>query len=167
MAESVNMEKEIEKTNVMRILDAAGVHYTPYAYSTDVTDGMTIAERLEKEPYSVFKTLVTRSDKGAFYVFDVPVCMTLNLKKAAKAVGAKSIEMIKQKELLPLTGYIHGGCSPIGMKKAFPTVIDDTANLFEEICVSAGRVGRQVQLSPTELAELCGAKFADIADDVD
>ena len=93
--------------------------------------------------------------------------MTLNLKKAAKAVGAKSIEMIKQKELLPLTGYIHGGCSPIGMKKAFPTVIDDTANLFDEICVSAGRVGRQVQLSPTVLAELCGARFADIADDCD
>ena len=161
------MEKEIEKTNVMRILDAAAVAYTPYAYSTDATDGMTIASLLQQEPYSVFKTLVTRSDKGIYYVFDVPVCMSLNLKKAAKVVGAKSIEMIKQKELLPLTGYIHGGCSPLGMKKQFHTVIDDTANLFDEICVSAGRVGRQVQLSPVALADLIGAEFADIADDCD
>ena len=160
------MEKEIEKTNVMRVLDAAGLAYTPYAYALDATDGMTIASHLAKEPYSVFKTLVTRSDKGVYFVFDVPVCMSLNLKKAAKAVGAKSIEMIKQKELLPLTGYIHGGCSPIGMKKAFHTVIDDTALLFDTICVSAGRIGRQVELSPKALAELIGAEFADIADEL-
>lgn len=159
------MEKEIEKTNVMRILDGAGIAYTPFSYSPEATDGMSIAALLQEEPYAVFKTLVTRSDKGVYFVFDVPVCMTLNLKKAAKAVGAKSIEMIKQKELLPLTGYIHGGCSPIGMKKAFHTVIDDTAGLFDEICVSAGRVGRQVRLSPVALAELIGAEFADIADE--
>ena len=158
------MEKEIEKTNVMRILDAAGVHYTPYAYSTDVTDGMTIAEKLEKEPYSVFKTLVTRSDKGAFYVFDVPVCMTLNLKKAAKAVGAKSIEMIKQKELLPLTGYIHGGCSPIGMKKFLRTTFHTTAQDSDTIIFSGGKIGRHVELSLADLGKVIRYSVADIAD---
>ena len=160
------MAKTEDKTNVMRILDAKKIKYLSYEYDNSrAMSGDEIAEILGKDPATVFKTLVTVGKSGNHYVFDVPVLCELDLKKAAAAVGEKSVEMIRQAELLPLTGYIHGGCSPLGMKKAFPTVIDDTAHLFEEICVSAGRVGRQVKLSPTELADLCGAVFADIADD--
>ncbi len=110
----------------------------------------------------MFKTLVTVSDKNEHFVFVVPVNETLNLRKASKAVGAKSIEMIKQKELLPLTGYIHGGCSPVGMKKLFHTVIDETAQLFDTICVSAGKRGLQIEINPISLAEYVGAEFCDI-----
>lgn len=114
------------------------------------------------DPAIVFKTLVTRGAKGQFYVFDVPVAENLDLKKAAKAVGEKSIEMIHQKELLPLTGYVHGGCSPVGMKKLFPTVIDASAENLETMIVSAGKIGYQVELSPRDLAALVRAKFADL-----
>lgn len=110
----------------------------------------------------VFKTLVARGAKGQFYVFDVPVAENLDLKKAAKAVGEKSIEMIHQKELLPLTGYVHGGCSPVGMKKLFPTVFHETAENLETMIVSAGKIGYQVELAPHDLAALVRAKFADI-----
>ena len=114
------------------------------------------------DPAAVFKTLVARGAKGQFYVFDVPVAANLDLKKAAKAVGEKSIEMIHQKELLPLTGYVHGGCSPVGMKKLFPTVIDASAENLETMIVSAGKIGYQVELSPRDLAALVRAKYADI-----
>ena len=110
----------------------------------------------------MFKTLVTRGASGGYYVFDIPVADSLDLKKAAKAVGEKSIAMIKSAELLPLTGYIHGGCSPVGMKKPFPTVFDETAELWDTIVVSAGKIGAQVELAPTALLELVGATTADL-----
>ena len=118
-----------------------------------------IAEALGKPTESVFKTLVTESSKGEHYVFVIPVAETLDLKAAAKSVWAKAISMLKQKELLPLTGYIHGGCSPIGMKKPFITVIDISAQNLAEFYISAGRVGRQVRLNPKTLCDFIGAKF--------
>lgn len=154
----------MEKTNVMRLLDQAKIAYTPHEYDNTVTNGEEVARLLGEDPDSCFKTLVTVSEKREHFVFVVPVSATLSLKKAAKAVGAKSIEMIKQKELLPLTGYVHGGCSPVGMKKPFPTVVDETAQLFDAVCVSAGKVGFQVELSPTALAAYVGASFADITE---
>lgn len=154
----------MEKTNVMRLLDAAKIDYKSHEYDSSLTDGCLVAKALNEDPESVFKTLVTESNTKEHFVFCIPVNHTLNLKKAAKAVGAKSIVMIHQKELLPLTGYIHGGCSPIGMKKPFKTVINDTAMLFDEICVSAGKVGYQVQLNPLVLQEYVKAEFIDIVD---
>ena len=152
----------MDKTNVMRLLDAAGIDYVENTYDSELTDGAKIAGILGEDPETVFKSLVTVSDKKEYFVFCVPVSATLNLKKAAKAVGAKSIAMIPQKELLPLTGYVHGGCSPIGLKKPFPVTIDETAQLFDRIYVSGGRKGYQVGLSPITLAEYCHAKFVDI-----
>lgn len=157
----------MDKTNVMRILDSKKIKYVPHEYSSDATDGETIAALLGVDPDSTFKTLVTQSGSGEHLVFVVPVKMGLDLKKAAKAAGVKSVAMIKQKELLPLTGYIHGGCSPIGMKKAFPTVIDETCLMFDEITFSAGRVGRQVTLDPRDLIALIGCKTADITENKD
>lgn len=130
----------MEKTNVMRLLDIAKIKYDIHLYQ-DLTDGMEVAKFLNIDPEMVFKTLVTVSNTNEHFVFVIPVKDTLDLKKAAKAVNVKSIEMIKQKELLPLTGYIHGGCSPIGMKKPFKTVINETALLFDSICFSAGKIG--------------------------
>ena len=115
-----------------------------------------------QDPEQVFKTLVTKGASGNYYVFDIPVAENLDLKKAARAVGEKSIAMIPQKELLPLTGYIHGGCSPVGMKKLFPTVFHETVELFDTICVSAGKVGAQVEVAPGDLMTLLGAKSADV-----
>ncbi|MBO4503795.1 MAG: Cys-tRNA(Pro) deacylase [Bacteroidales bacterium] len=152
----------MEKTNVMRILTQQGIAFTPHDYDNSVTDGATIANLLGEDPMQVFKTLVTVGNDGGHYVFVIPVCSTLDLKKAAKAARVKSIQMIKQKELLPLTGYIHGGCSPVGMKKPFPTFIEESATLFDTICCSAGKVGAQVQLSATDLATLVGAQFVDL-----
>lgn len=154
----------MEKTNVMRLLDAKKIEYGAREYDPSVTDGRSVARTLGEEEDAVFKTLVTKDDKRNYFVFVVPVNATLNLKKAAKAVGAKSIEMILQRELLPLTGYIHGGCSPIGMKKAFPTVVNDTAELFEKIFVSAGKVGYQIEIAPDTLLSLTGGKYADLVD---
>lgn len=153
-----------EKTNVMRILEQHGISYTPHAYDHDdgAVDGVTVARILGQEPERVFKTLVVRGVSGGLYVFDIPVAEALDLKKAAKAVGEKSVAMLPQKELLPLTGYVHGGCSPIGMKKQYLTVIDETAQLFDTICVSAGKIGAQAELSPMALAELIGGTFADV-----
>lgn len=152
----------MDKTNVMRLLDLAGVAYEERAYSPDIVDGVSVAESLGEDPFCVFKTLVTENQDHVHFVFCVPVNGELDLKKAAKAVGAKSIAMIHQKELLPLTGYVHGGCSPIGMKKKFSTVIDETAIVFDKIFVSGGRKGFQVGLDPNKLAEIISAKFVDI-----
>lgn len=154
-----------EKTNVMRLLEQAGIEYKEHIYAdTDAVAGTDVAAVLNEDPDRVFKTLVTVGFKGEHYVFVVPVSMGLSLKKAAKAVGEKSIEMIKQKELLPLTGYIHGGCSPIGMKKLFTTVVDETAQLYDTIMLSAGKVGYQVELAPDDLAKMIPIEFADIAE---
>ena len=152
----------MEKTNVMRLLDVAGIGYTPHAYDPDAVDGQAIARLLGEDPECVYKTLVCVNQKGEHFVFCVPVMGELDLKKAAKASGSKSIEMIHQKELLPLTGYVHGGCSPIGLKKPFPVYIEETAQIFDEIYISGGRRGYQVQLSPVELASYCNAVFADL-----
>ena len=154
-----------EKTNVMRVLDQKKIPYTPHAYphgDGEAPDGVTVARSLGQDPERVFKTLVTRGASGGYYVFDIPVADTLDLKKAAKAVGEKSIAMLPQKELLPLTGYVHGGCSPVGMKKQFPTVFHETAELFDTICVSAGKIGAQVEVAPADLIALLGAQTADI-----
>ena len=152
----------MEKTNVMRILDQKKIGYTPRSFDPKVTQGVSVAELLGEEAEKVFKTLVTVSDKGAHFVFVIPVAENLDLKKAAKAVGAKSVSMLKQKELFPLTGYVHGGCSPVGMKKLFTTVIDTSAQQRETMCVSAGRVGTQVELAPQELANLVRASFCEL-----
>ena len=153
----------MEKTNVGRLLDAAKIQYIERSYDDSIVDGKGVASSLHEDPECVFKTLVTQNQKKEHFVFCVPVTGELDLKKAAKAVGAKSIEMIPQKELLPLTGYVHGGCSPIGLKKAFPIVIDETAQLFDPIFVSGGKRGFQVGLSPLSLSSYLGAKFADIS----
>lgn len=156
------MKKE-DKTNVMRVLDGKKISYESHAYEPDATmSGEEIAGILGEDKNKVFKTLVTQGKSGAYYVFVVPVAEELDLKKAAKASGEKSVSMIKQKELLPLTGYVHGGCSPIGMKKQFPTFIHETATGFDKVFVSAGRVGFQIELSPEDLIKVAGCKPADI-----
>lgn len=153
----------MEKTNVMRVLDSKKVSYTPYDYSgTGCTVGSEIARLLNQNPAQVFKTLVTVGKSGKNYVFVVPVCEELELKKAAKAVGEKSVEMIKQKELLPLTGYIHGGCSPIGMKKFFPTVFHETMKNFDTVIFSAGKVGFQVEVAVSDIGRVIRYTTADI-----
>lgn len=151
-----------DKTNVMRLLDQKKIPYTPHQYdvSDGALDGVTAAARLGVAPESCFKTLVTVGASKRNHVFVVPVEKELDLKAAARAVGEKSVEMLKQAQLLPLTGYVHGGCSPIGMKKRFNTVIDASAQSLTGMTVSAGRVGRQVTLSPQALAEFVGALFA-------
>ncbi len=150
------------KTNVMRVLDKEKIAYEPFSYSPELTEGVKIAEVLGEDPACVFKTLVTESSDREHFVFVIPVAETLDLKAAARAVGAKSVSMLKQKELLPLTGYIHGGCSPVGMKKKFKTVIDESAEGREFFYVSAGKVGFQVKVSPEKLANFIGADFADL-----
>lgn len=152
-----------DKTNVMRLLDQHGVPYTPHFYDPDgPIDGLSVAQAVGADPEAVFKTLVTRGASGGYYVFDIPVGDSLDLKKAARAVGEKSIAMLPQKELLPLTGYVHGGCSPVGMKKPFPTVFHETVILFDTIYVSAGKIGAQVETDPTALMALIGAGAADV-----
>lgn len=153
-----------EKTNVMRILDQKKVPYTPHAYPAGdaAPDGVTVARLLGQNPDAVFKTLVAKGASGGYYVFDIPVADTLDLKKAAKAVGEKSVAMLPAKELLPLTGYVHGGCSPVGMKKRFPTVFHQSCLDQPAICVSAGKVGFQVEVSPADLITLVGASAADL-----
>ena len=153
-----------EKTNVMRVLDQKKIPYTPHAYPVGDTapDGAAVARLLGQEPASVFKTLVAKGASGCYYVFDIPVEATLDLKKAARAVGEKSVSMLPSKQLLPLTGYVHGGCSPVGMKKRFPTVFHESCLEHETICVSAGKVGFQVELKPAELIALVGGATADL-----
>ncbi|SCY42920.1 Cys-tRNA(Pro) deacylase [Butyrivibrio sp. INlla14] len=156
------MKKE-EKTNVMRVLDGKKIQYESHTYQQDATlTGEEIAGILGEDAKKVFKTLVTQGKSGAYYVFVVPVQAELDLKKAAKAAGEKAVSMIKQKELLPLTGYVHGGCSPIGMKKQFPTFVHETAAGFEKIFVSGGKVGYQIEVAPGDIVSLIRATFADI-----
>lgn len=150
-------------TNAMRLLKQAGVEFDTSSYEVDESDlsGVHAAQMLGVDPDCVFKTLVTRCDKGV-YVFCIPVAEELDLKKCAAVAGEKKLEMIHVKELLGLTGYIRGGCSPVGMKKKYPTFIDETAQLFDHIYVSAGQRGLQIIIKPTELAAFVGAEFADI-----
>ena len=155
--------KNDEKTNVMRVLEQKKIDYNSHSYEPDATlTGEQIAEKLGEDTNKVFKTLVTQAKSGAYYVFVVPVAAELDLKKAARACGEKSVAMIKQKELLPLTGYVHGGCSPIGMKKQFKTFIHETASQYDRVFVSAGKVGFQIELSPTDLISVAGCIKADI-----
>ena len=152
-----------EKTNVMRTLEQKKIPYTAFSYDPDgPIDGVSVAAETGLDAASVFKTLVTKGASGAYYVFDIPVAENLDLKKAAKAVGEKSIAMLPQKELLPLTGYVHGGCSPVGMNKQFPTVFHETVNDLELVAVSAGKIGHQVQVKPDDLLKLLRAKTADV-----
>ncbi len=154
----------MDKTNVMRILDQKKVRYTAYSIGDNSQmTGTQVADVLKKPADEVFKTLVTVGKSGANYVFVVPIDSELDLKKAAKAVGEKSIEMIKSRELLPLTGYIHGGCSPIGMKKFFTTTVDQSAADKNTICFSAGKVGFQVEIVPGDLNKVIRFRYADIS----
>lgn len=158
------MAKKEEKTNVMRLLDQKKIAYKEYTYECEqALSGDEVAKSLNQNPEHVFKTLVTTNGKNKYYVFMVPVCGELNLKKAAKAVGEKSIEMIKSKDLLGLTGYVHGGCSPIGMKKLFTTTVHETAKNFETIIFSGGKIGYQVEITSDDLARMVPVTFADIA----
>ena len=152
-----------EKTNVMRTLEQKKIPYTAFSYDPDgPIDGVSVAAEVGLDAAGVFKTLVTKGASGAYYVFDIPVAENLDLKKAARAVGEKSIAMLPQKELLALTGYVHGGCSPVGMKKQFPTVFHETVNELDLIAVSAGKIGHQVQVKPADLLNLLRAKTADV-----
>ncbi len=156
----------MEKTNVMRLLDQKKVPYHAYSYvGTGAISGVEVANVLKQEPAQVFKTLVTRG-KSTLFVFMIPVAEELDLKKAAKSVGEKSIEMLKSKELLPLTGYVHGGCSPIGMKKLFKTTIHSSVLQFETIIFSAGKIGYQVEMKRTDLEKVIPFQIADIVQPV-
>ncbi len=154
----------MQKTNVMRMLDKAKIEYTTVTYEVDESDlsGTHIAECTGMNPETVFKTLVAKGDKNGFCVFCIPCAEEVDLKKAAKVTGDKKVEFLHLKDLLPTTGYIRGGCSPIGMKKKFPTFIHESAQNFETIAVSGGMRGLQVLLSPVTLSEFTGAKFADL-----
>mgnify|MGYP002431907654 CR=1 FL=1 len=155
---------QMTKTNVMRLLDAAKIPYRAEEYAVDENDlnGMHAAEGIGMPPEQIFKTLVAKGERGGYAVFCIPVCCELDLKKAAKAAGDKNMELVAVKELLGLTGYIRGGCSPIGMKKRFRTVVDASAETFDTIIFSAGKIGAQVELAPADLAELVGCTFAPI-----
>ena len=154
------------KTNVMRILDKHKIPYNHYCYAnTDAISGIEVATALGQNPDKVFKTLVTQGKSGQYHVFMVPVANELDMKKAAHAAGEKSVEMIKQKDLLAVSGYIHGGCSPIGMKKLYPTIADSTAECFDTIIFSAGKIGYQVELSFENLNKVIKVTPADICKD--
>lgn len=155
--------KKTEKTNVSRLLEQRKIEYELICYEdSGLVAGMDVANVLGEDPAKVFKTLVTVAPSKMNYVFMVPVDSELNLKKAAKAVGEKSIEMIKSKDLLPLTGYVHGGCSPIGMKKQFHTIIHETASSYDVIYFSAGKIGYQVKCSLEGLGKVIDYKLEDI-----
>ena len=161
------MAKKETKTNAMRMLESAGINYTLHTYdvSDDLVDGVSVAKKCGEDPEQVFKTLVTVGNDKEHYVFVVPVAQKLDQKACAKAAGVKSVEMIPQKELLPLTGYIHGDCSPVGMKKPFTTIFDETMILFDTILVSGGRVGTQVEVAPDDLLKITNGTTAPIAMD--
>ena len=157
--------KKNEKTNVMRVLDQKKVSYVSHSYvDTDAISGVEVAKVLNQDPNQVFKTLVTIGASKKYYVYLVPVHKELDLKKAAKAVGEKSIVMLPAKDLLPLTGYIHNGCSPIGMKKQFQTTIDHTAANFDTIVFSAGKIGYQVELPLEELKKVIRFELKEITE---
>lgn len=153
-----------QKTNVMRVLDQKKIKYTPleYAHGAEAVNGVTVAELTGRDPACVFKTLVAVGASGQHYVFDIPVAKELDLKKAAKAVGEKSVAMIHVSEITALTGYVRGGCSPIGMKKQFCTVFDQSVLCHEKICVSGGKIGTQIELAPTDLLALVRGTTTDI-----
>ena len=157
----------MEKTNVMRILDQKKIKYNSYEYEHEdgVVDGIGVAEKLGEDFNKVFKTLVTVSKNKKYYVFVVPVANELDLKKCAKAVGEKSIEMLPLKELTTLTGYVRGGCSPIGMKKVFKTVVDKSAINYDTIIFSGGKIGVQVEINPLDLSKLVQVSFSDIVEE--
>ncbi len=148
------------KTNVMRLLSAAGIAFQEHSYDPVTTDGELVAKILGTDPAATFKTLVTKSDSGKHFVFVIPVNRELDLKACGRAVGEKSIEMLAQKNLFPLTGYVHGGCSPVGMKKSFVTVFDQSCETLSKITLSAGKLGRQVSVNPADLIAYLGAKTA-------
>lgn len=152
------------KTNAIRIIESRKISYETFSYEVDENDlsGETVAKKVGAEPDTVFKTLVCNGDKTTNVVFCIPVTMELNLKKAASASGNKKVEMIPMKELLNLTGYIRGGCSPVGMKKLFPTFLDETAQLYESIYVSAGVRGMQMKLNPDDLLKVVNGIYADL-----
>ena len=158
-------DKKEEKTNAVRLVEKAGVEYELHSYDVEdgKIDGVSVAAKTGKDADMVYKTLVTVGQSKEHYVCVIPVAKELDLKKAAKFFGEKKLEMIHQKELLPLTGYIHGGCSPVGMKKPFDTCIDESALDHDTICVSAGKVGLQMELDPEDIAMLASADFGDIA----
>lgn len=159
------MAKKEFKTNVMRILEQKKANFKSHSYAdTDALSGKEVAEVLGENPDKVFKTLVTQGASKNYYVFMIPVLKELDLKKAAKSIGEKSIAMIKSKELLPLTGYVHGGCSPIGMKKFFRTTIHETAKDFDTIYFSAGKIGYQIETSLKELAEIIPFELNDVTE---
>ncbi|MCI9332597.1 MAG: Cys-tRNA(Pro) deacylase [Oscillibacter sp.] len=161
-------KKKDEKTNVMRILDQKKIPYTPHFYEEEEGPegtrdyGVHVAQALEQDPRRAFKTLVARGASGAYHVFDIPTPDSLDLKKAAKAAGEKSIDLLPVKDITAVTGYIRGGCSPVGMKKPYPTIFHQTALEFETIYVSAGRIGAQVEVDPRALLDLLRAETADI-----
>lgn len=156
----------MEKTNVMRLLDKKKIPYTPHCYAgTGALSGLEVAATLSEDPARVFKTLVARGRSGAHYVFLVPVSAELDLKKAAALAGEKAVSLLPQRELLPLTGYVHGGCSPIGMKKQFPTFVHETAAALPTLFCSAGRIGYQIELSPDALAGMLPVVFGDVAEE--
>ena len=156
----------MEKTNVMRVLDGRKLPYRSFCYlETGALSGAEVAAALGQDPCRVFKTLVTEAKSGQHYVFMIPVEEELDLKKAAQSVGEKAISMLKAKELLPLTGYVHGGCSPVGMKKAFPTVFDESENGLPTVIVSAGKIGYQIECAPADLIGLVRGKTAPITTD--
>lgn len=154
----------MEKTNVMRLLDVSKVEYSSHEYDEAIVDGLSVASSLGEDPECVFKSLVCEDEHHNHFIFEVPVNHELNLKKAAKACGAKSVSLIRQKELLPLTGYVHGGCSPIGLKKPMPVYIEETAQLFDKVFVSAGKRGYQIELSPFDLAGFVQGQFVPLVD---
>ncbi len=157
------MAKKEVKTNAMRILDRAKVAYNMYTYEPgDKVDGITVAGKMGQPLEKVYKTLVTKGKSGGYFVFVIPVASGLDLKKAARSVGEKSVEMIHVKDINKITGYIRGGCSPVGMKKQFPTVVSSSAETLDSIIVSGGRIGTQVELNPHTLVELIRGSFADI-----
>ncbi len=157
--------KKPEKTNVMRILEQQGVSYSSHFYGdTEAVSGPEVAAVLGQDPERVFKTLVTQGRSGQHYVFVIPVRKELDLKKAAAASGEKSIAMVKSKELLPLTGYVHGGCSPIGMKKPFPTFLEESAVLYDTILFSAGKIGWQIETAPDGLARIVPFQYAELCE---
>lgn len=158
-------DKDI-KTNAMRFLDSKKISYSVNTYECeDFIDGVHIAQMLGQDENMSYKTLVTKGKSGGYFVFVLPVAKELDMKKAAKAVSEKSVEMVHVKDINAVTGYIRGGCSPLGMKKQFPTVVDQSAQGFETIIISGGRLGSQIMLSPRDLVSACGGSFGDIVFD--
>lgn len=157
--------KQIQKTNAMRLLDQKKINYEMVEVeNAEGLSGVEMAQKANEDKDRVFKTLVTIGASNTHYVFVIPVALSLNLKKAAKIVGEKNIVMIPQRELLPLTGYVHGGCSPLGMKKFFKTVIDETALLDDYLLFSGGRIGLQIKMDPKDIEKVINVEFGDISD---